>query len=40
VFYAVLVVRQLLARELFSPAWISVGILAWLGAVAAAAGSA
>ena len=39
-FYALLVARQLLARELFSPAWISVGILAWLGAVAAAAGSA
>jgi predicted AlkP superfamily phosphohydrolase/phosphomutase len=40
VFYAVLVVRQLLARELFSPAWISVGVLAWLGALAAGAGSA
>ena len=39
VFYALLVARQLLARELFSPAWISVGVLAWLGAVAAAAGS-
>jgi hypothetical protein len=38
--YAVLVARQLLARELFSPAWISVGVLAWLGALAAAAGSA
>ena len=40
VFYALLVARQLLARESFSPAWISVGVLAWLGAVAAAAGSA
>ena len=40
VFYAVLVVRQLLARELFSPGWISVGVLAWLGALAAGAGSA
>jgi len=39
-FYTLLVARQLLARELFSPAWISVGVLAWLGAVAAAAGSA
>jgi predicted AlkP superfamily phosphohydrolase/phosphomutase len=39
-FYVLLVARQLLARELFSPAWISVGVLAWLGAVAAAAGSA
>src|SRR5438093_6458548 len=40
VFYVLLVVRQLLARELFSPAWISVGVLAWLGAAAAAAGAA
>jgi predicted AlkP superfamily phosphohydrolase/phosphomutase len=40
IFYVVLVVRQLLARELFSPAWISVGVLLWLGAGAAAAGSA
>jgi predicted AlkP superfamily phosphohydrolase/phosphomutase len=40
VFYAVLVARQLLARELFSPAWISVGVLAWFGALAAGAGSA
>src|SRR5207249_600022 len=39
-FYVLLVVRQLLARELFSPAWISVGVLAWLCAAAAAAGAA
>ena len=37
---SLLVVRQLLARELFSPAWISVGVLVWLGALAAAAGAA
>ena len=30
VFYVVLVLRQLFARELFSPAWISVGVLTWL----------
>jgi hypothetical protein len=40
IFYFFLVVRQLLARELFSPAWVSVGVLAWLGAAAAAAGAA
>jgi predicted AlkP superfamily phosphohydrolase/phosphomutase len=39
IFYILLVVRQLLARELFSPAWISVGVLVWLGAIAAAAGA-
>ena len=39
-FYAMLVTRQLLAREPLSPAWISVGVLSWLGAIAAAAGSA
>jgi len=38
--YVLLVVRQLLARELFSPAWLSVGVLAWLGALAAAGGAA
>ena len=38
--YVLLVVRQLAAREVFSPAWLSVGVLAWLGAVAAAAGAA
>jgi predicted AlkP superfamily phosphohydrolase/phosphomutase len=39
IFYVLLVVRQLLARELFSPAWISVDVLTWLAAVAAAAGA-
>jgi predicted AlkP superfamily phosphohydrolase/phosphomutase len=38
--YLVLVVRQILARELFSPAWISVNVLTWLGAAAALAGAA
>jgi len=37
--YVLLVIRQLLARELFSPAWISVGVLTWLVAIAAAAAS-
>jgi predicted AlkP superfamily phosphohydrolase/phosphomutase len=40
VFYTLLVARQLLAREPLSPAWISVGVLSWLGAIAAGAGSA
>jgi predicted AlkP superfamily phosphohydrolase/phosphomutase len=39
IFYVLLVVRELLARELFSPAWISVGVFAWLTAMAAAAGA-
>ena len=33
-------VRQLFAREDFSPAWVSVSVLAWLGAAAALAGAA
>jgi type I phosphodiesterase/nucleotide pyrophosphatase len=37
--YVLLVARQLLAAELFSPAWVSVGVLVWLGAAASAAGS-
>src|SRR5262245_58203517 len=37
--YVLLVTRQIFARELFSPAWVSVGVLVWLGAVASAAGS-
>ena len=37
--YILLVLRQLLAREVFSPAWISVDVLTWLGAIAAAAGA-
>jgi hypothetical protein len=40
IFYACLVVRQLFARELFSPAWTSVAVLSWLGAAAAATGAA
>ncbi len=39
-YYLVLVVRQLVAREVFSPAWVSVGVLVWLGAGAAALGAA
>jgi len=40
IFYVWLVVRQLFARELFSPAWTSVAVLSSLGAAAAAAGAA
>ena len=40
IFYVILVARQLLASELFSPAWISIGVLAWLGAAASTIGSA
>jgi hypothetical protein len=39
VFYMVLVLRQLFARELFSPAWVSVGVLTWLVAASALAGA-
>src|SRR5438445_9736843 len=39
IFYVLLVVRQLAAREVFSPAWLSVGVLLWLGALAAGAGA-
>lgn len=39
-FYVLLVVCQLFAREVFSPAWISVAVLGWLGVLAAAAGAA
>jgi len=39
IFYVWLVVRQLFARELFSPAWTSVAVLSWLAAAAAAAGA-
>jgi predicted AlkP superfamily phosphohydrolase/phosphomutase len=38
--YVLLVLRQLLAREVFSPAWISVGVLSWLSAAAAIGGAA
>ena len=40
IFYILLVLRQLFAREIFSPAWISVGVLVWLSAVVSAAGAA
>ena len=36
--YVLLVLRQLLAREVFSPAWISVSVLVWLCACRRAAG--
>ena len=39
-FYVILVAWQLLAREMFSPAWISVTVLAWLGAAASAVSAA
>jgi hypothetical protein len=39
-FYAVIVVRQLLAVEVRSPGWISFRLLAWLGTGAASAGAA
>ena len=39
IFYILLVLRQLFAREIFSPAWISVGVLVWLSAVVSAAGA-
>jgi predicted AlkP superfamily phosphohydrolase/phosphomutase len=38
--YILLVLRQLLGRELFSPAWISVGALVWLTAISSAAAAA
>jgi predicted AlkP superfamily phosphohydrolase/phosphomutase len=37
--YLLLIVRQVVGREMFSPAWVSVTVLAWLGAVAAAVGA-
>lgn len=37
--YVLLVFRQILSRELFSPAWVSVGVLVWLGALSAAVGA-
>jgi predicted AlkP superfamily phosphohydrolase/phosphomutase len=40
VFYLLLLLRQFLARFVFSPAWVSVGALVWLTAVSAAAGAA
>ena len=38
IFYAILVFSRLLSRE-FSPAWISLGVVSWLSAAAAAAGA-
>ncbi len=38
--YIFLVLRQLLAHEVFSPAWISVGVLVWLSAALSMAGAA
>src|SRR5215471_15045290 len=38
--YILLVFRQLFAREVFSPAWISIDVLTWLFAIAAAGGAA
>jgi predicted AlkP superfamily phosphohydrolase/phosphomutase len=37
--YVLLVLRQLLGRDPFSPAWLSVDVLAWSGCVAASAGA-
>ena len=37
--YVLLVLRQLLAREVFSPAWVSVDVLGWMSALAAAGGA-
>ena len=34
-FYALIVVRQLVSRELLSPGWLSLRLLSWLSAVAA-----
>ena len=36
-FYALIVLRQLVSRELLSPGWLSLRLLAWLGAAASAA---
>src|SRR5262245_44866500 len=40
VFYVLLLLRQFLARFVFSPAWVSVGALVWLTAISAIAGAA
>jgi len=39
-FYALIVIRQLVAPETASPAWISARLLAWFGTLAASAGAA
>ena len=38
-FYALIVIRQLLARQVLSPGWLSLRLLAWFCAAGAAAGS-
>ena len=38
-FYALIVMRQILAVEVLSPGWLSVRLLSWLCTIAAAAGS-
>jgi hypothetical protein len=38
-FYMTLVLWQLMSRELFSPAWLSIGVLAWLAAGASISGA-
>lgn len=37
--YVLLLIRLIVGYELFSPAWISVKVLAWLGAIAAGSGA-
>ena len=37
VFYALIVIRQILAVEVLSPGWLSVRLLSWLFTIAAAA---
>lgn len=39
-FYALIVVRQLLATEVLSPGWVSVRVLSWLAVLAASAAAA
>ena len=39
-FYALIVLRQILAVEVLSPGWLSVRLLSWLCTIAAAAGAA
>ncbi len=40
VFYALIVLRQILAVEVLSPGWLSVRLLSWLGTIAAGAAAA
>src|SRR5919106_446078 len=39
-FYALIVIRQIIAVEVLSPGWLSVRLLSWLCTIAAAAGAA